>query len=70
MHGIYMRWSRISGASFTNLMSPMNLLFVSVLIVLAELCGVALITGVVFAARRLRPAFARAQHRHPQRQGG
>jgi len=48
----------------------MNLLFVSVLIVLAELCGVALITGVVLAARRLRPAFARAQHRRLQRQVG
>lgn len=55
---------------FTNPTDPMHLFLVSVLIVLAELGGVALITGVVFAARRLRPAFARVKHRHPQRQGG
>jgi hypothetical protein len=41
---------------FTDLMHPSGPLLAGLIIVLAQLGGLALVTGLVFAARRLHPA--------------
>jgi hypothetical protein len=51
---------------FTNLLHPSNPLLVNLIIVLAELGGVALATGLVFAIRRLRPALVRVSALRPR----
>jgi hypothetical protein len=52
-------------AMFTNIMHPTNLVLVGLIIVLAQLGGLVLITGVIFAARRLYPAVARVSASSP-----